>query len=222
MYVKKLVQQTQRYEFADGLRDLQLASMMATMGFATWVIFDKMDVWMPFTIELAGRVGGWGRWSMMLVVLLPSLLGLGVLLVMRLVRRRWLWRNTGIVKPSRQIVPLRVTLISVVIVLAALGLGALMQTFRTNDDLFLLRLLFIASGWSFGYTLVEMGQRLDLQRYVRVGLGISAVTAILLFLPLTVGQTALWWGLAWGAALALSGIGPLREAAHKASEGGHE
>lgn len=220
--VNKLVQQTQRYEFSDGLRDFQLGLMMLASGIMTWFIFDQASVWMPIMVELGKRFGTLGRTTALIIVLVPSLLTLSALLVMRFLRRRWLWRDTGYVKSKQIAVPFHVTLISVIVMLVPLGIGMLLQAINLVDDIFLLRLVFIASGWSFGYTLIAMGQRLDLPRYVQVGWWISVLTAPLLVLPLTVGVTALWWGLLWGVALTLSGINPLRDAARRASEVSHE
>ena len=209
--VKKLVQQTQRYEFSDGLRDFQFALMMAAGGFGYWLVFDQMDRWMSLMIDLANRFGYLGRWSLILVALIPGILALAALLVIRYLRRRWLWRASGYVKPARWMVPRRVTLISLVIMAVGLVAGILLQMAALTDDMFLLRILIVSSGWSFGYTLAEMGRRLDLPRYIRVGLLTSVATTPLLFLPLTVGQTGLVWGLLWGVALTISGLGPLLE-----------
>ncbi|MBX3082290.1 MAG: hypothetical protein KF716_11710 [Anaerolineae bacterium] len=220
--VDKLVQQTQRYEFSDGLRDFQLGLMMAASGIMTWFIFDHANIWLSIMVELGKRFGTLGRTTTMIIVLIPSLLTLAALLVMRVLRRRWLWRNTGYVKSKQIVVPFHISLISVIVMLVPLGIGMLLQTAQLVDDLFLLRVIFIASGWSLGYTLIAMGQRLDLPRYIQVGLWTSLLTTIFLLLPLTVGQTALLWGLAWAATLTLSGINPLRDAARRADEVSHE
>ncbi|MBZ0277153.1 MAG: hypothetical protein K8I60_13465, partial [Anaerolineae bacterium] len=121
--VKRIIQQTEQYEFADGLRELQLAVMMVASGVMAWFVFDLMGWWMPILVEWMHSVGKWMGWSIQMVVLLPALAALVMLLVIRFARRRWLWRETGVVKPNRRIVPLRVTLISLAITLAGLGIG---------------------------------------------------------------------------------------------------
>lgn len=209
--VKKLIQQTQQYEFSDGLREMQLALMMAATGLATWFVFDLMGFWMPILVGWMRTIGDWTGWSIQLVVLLPALLALVALLAMRFIRRRWLWRESGLVKPNRQIVPLRVTLISLGITLAGVGAGIFAQVVLPVGELFLLKMIFIASGWSFGYTLVAMGDTLDLSRLRRVGLFGTVVPTLLIVLPLTIGQMVLIWGLIWSAALGISGMGPLRQ-----------
>lgn len=220
--VKKLMQQTQRYEFSDGMRDLQLAIMMAAFGLVTWFVFDHGRTWLVWTVELAERFGVVGRWVPLLITLIPALLTLALLLVLRRIRRRWLWRSSGYVKPGRWIVPRRVTLISFGIILAATAIGILLQRTLPEDELFLLRVILIASGWSFGYTLVEMGRRLSIPRYLWVGTLGSVATTPALTLPLTVGQTALACGLIWGALLTVSSVQPLRAAMQAAGETRHE
>lgn len=216
--VKKLIQQTQQYEFSDGLREMQLALMMAATGLATWFVFDLMGFWLPILVGWMQTIGDWTGWSIQLVVLLPALLALVALLAMRFIRRRWLWRESGLVKPNRQIVPLRVTLISLGITLAGVGAGIFAQVVLPVGELFLLKMIFIASGWSFGYTLVAMGDTLDLSRLRRVGLFGTVVPTLLIVLPLTIGQMVLIWGLIWSAALGISGMGPLRQKIQAARE----
>jgi len=216
--VKKLIQQTQQYEFADGLREIQLAVMMVASGLVTWFVFDLMDVWIPVLVGWMRTIGDWTGLSIQLVVLLPAVLALVMLLAIRVIRRRWLWRESGLVRPSRQIVPLRVTLTSVGITLAGLALGIILQAGLPVGDLFLLKILFIASGWSFGYTLAMVGSALDLPRLWRAGLSGAVVPTLLLVFPLTIGQTALVWGLIWGAVLGISGMGPLVQKSQAARE----
>ncbi len=216
--VKKLIQQTQQYEFVDGLREMQLAVMMAAIGLTAWFVFDLIGIWMPVLAGWMRTIGAWTGLSIQLVVLLPALLALVALLAMRFARRRWLWRESGLVKPNRQIVPLRVTLISVGVLLAGIALGVLLQVIFPVGDLFLMKMIYIASGWSFGYTLITMGNILGLSRLRRVGLFGAVVPTLLIVLPLTIGQMVLIWGLIWGAALGISGMGPLRQKIQAARE----
>ena len=220
--VQGLVQQTQRYEFSDGLRDLQLALLLSSMGVVNWLIFDYMNEWVSLMIDLAARFGVVGRWSVMFVVMIPAVLALFALLVIRIVRRRWLWRASGYVKARRWLVPRRVTVISFIIILVTFAIGMLLQSQLPADEMFLLRLLLVASSWSFGYTLIEMGRLLDLPRYLRAGILGSAVTTLLLFLPLTVGQTSLLWGLLWGILLTVSAYPVVRQAVRSAREASYE
>ena len=114
------------------------------------------------------------------------------------------------------------TLLLLIAMVAALAVGAVVQSTQPEDELFLLRVILVASGWSFGYTLIEMGRRLNLSRYIWVGAFGIITTTPLLLLSLTVGQAGLGCGLLWGAALAVSSIQPLREAMQAAGETRHD
>jgi hypothetical protein len=208
--VEKLIQQTRQYEFADGLRDLQLAVLLTLGGVAVWLSLNP--VWMMVVVNLVNRLGRWAAWLNMLPLVLVCLAGWGMLRLMDTLRRRWLWRESGMVKPSRWMVPRLVTVLSALILLGGLALGfGLRYLGRVGDDL-ALRMLWAATGWSFGYTLVGMGQHVGLRRYVWLG-GVGGVlSTALLFLPLAFGQAGLAFGLLWGLLLAASGAVVLRRA----------
>src|SRR3972149_8888527 len=90
----------------------------------------------------------------------------------------------------------------------ALGLGLL--RLGIGDPSFQLRMLWTATGWSFGFTLVAMGRLLDLARYRWLGLTGGGLSAALLFLALPFPQGSLLFGLLWCALLAGSGLITLR------------
>ena len=211
--VKKLVQQTQQYEFSDGLRDFQFAIMMAAGGFGYWFVFDQMDKWMSLMIDLANRFGFLGRWSLILVALIPGLLALAALLVIRYLRKRWLWRTTGYVKSARWMVPRRVTLISFLIMAVGLVAGVLLQRDVSTGDMFL-----TADAHRLKWLVIRLHPRRNgtppglatlHTSWHPCGCGDHSA-------PFTTpddGQTGLVWGLVWGVALTISGLGPFLETA---------
>jgi hypothetical protein len=144
----------------------------------------------------------------------------GMLRLMRVVRRRWLWRQSGVVNASRWVVPRRVNILSFVIILGGIALGLGLRFLGWADDAFVLRLFWAATGWGFGYTLYAMGRHLDLPRYRSLGLigGLGSFSA--LFLPLGFAQTALVFGLLWGVLLGISGVIALRGASAAVREAG--
>jgi hypothetical protein len=221
--VRKLVHQTQRYEFSDGLRDLQWALVMITIGITTWVIFDNANAWVALSLDLNARFGDFGVWVLgLLLIVVPWVPALATLLVMRYIRQRYLWRESGYVESKRWMVSRSVMLGGFVIVMLALALGAWLQIHAPPNEMFLFRVIIVAGGWSTAYILVQIGRQFDLPRYVWVGIIGSLTTAVLLFLPITVGQMGLVWGLIWGGLLVISGYRPLREAIRNASESHHE
>ncbi|MEW5721356.1 MAG: hypothetical protein AB1817_22200 [Chloroflexota bacterium] len=217
--VDRLVKQTRQYEFADGLRDLQFALLFLAGGLIAWLATEPL--WFAFVRGLAQTFGRWAAWASLLIVFLPALAALGMLGVMNLLRRRWLWRVSGVVKPSRLIVPRRVSVISVAIMLGSIALGFALRQFGWADDGFVLRMLWAGTGWSFGYTLIALGQSIDLARYIRLGAVGALASTALLFAPLTFGQAALALGLLWGVLLSVSGMTTLRTMLRSARDAHH-
>lgn len=210
--VENLVRKTQQYEFSDGLRDMQFAILMIGTGLTTWLIMDRADIWLVAMWRLADTLGSWARWLTMLLGFIPALLTAGALALMNYVRRRWLWQESGFVKPMNIVVPRRVTIISVALFLLGMAIGLGGSSLGLAGDHFALRALFAASGWSFGYSLFGLGKSINLQRYVRLGLIGGLASTILFILPITSGQAALVLGLGWGLALIISGFKPFRNA----------
>ena len=208
--VDKLIRQTRQYEFADGLRDLQMAMLLGLGGVAVWFTLEPM--WMSFVANLVKTWGRWAAWINMLPVILAPLAAWGMLRLMNVLRQRWLWRDSGMVKSSRWIVPRRVNILSAVIMLGGVALGFGLRSLGWADDVFMLRTLWAATGWSFGYTLVGVGRNIGLMRYVWLGVIGGLASTSLLFLSLTFSQTALVFGLGWCLLLAVSGTVVLRHA----------
>ncbi len=209
--VDRLILETRRYEFSDGLRDFQLALLMGLGGLGTWLALEP--AWMAFVARTAVRYGRWAAWVGMAPMVLLLLAVWGMLRVMAVVRRRWLWRESGMVSPVRWAVPRRVNVASAVILLGGVALGFGLTRLGYGDGTFLLRMLWTATGWAFGYTLFAMGRFLELPRYRGLGLTGGALSTLLLFLPLPFGQASLAFGLLWCALLAGSGLVALRRAA---------
>jgi len=208
--VDKLIRQTRQYEFSDGLRDLQMAVLLGIGGMTVWLSLEPM--WMTFVGNMVKVFGRWAAWVNMLPVFLAPLAVLGTLGLMNTLRRRWLWRESGMVKSSRWIVPRRVNVLSAVVLLAGLALGFGLRYLGQVDDSFVLRMLWAATGWAFGYTLVGVGRHISLSRYIWLGVVGGLISTVVLFLPLTFGQTSLIFGSAWCLLLATSGIVTLRRA----------
>ena len=208
--VKHLIQDTRRYEFADGLRDIQMAIYFALSSVVVWLVFQPF--WVTLLGDLVERYGRAAAWLGILVALIAPLAVIGMLGLMNFVRKRWLWRESGMVKPSRWVVPRRVTVLSVVILLAGLAFAVFARRQGWVEDSFILRMLWTASGWSFAYTLISMGREIDLDRYLLIGAIGGLLSTFLLFLPLTFAVAALVFGLSWGVLLSISGILTLRRA----------
>jgi hypothetical protein len=209
--VEQLIQKTRRYEYADGLRDLQLAALFGFGGLAAWIGFEPF--WLRFIGYMVKTFGRWAAWVGMLPVVLMPLAVWGMVRVMDILRRRWLWRESGMVKPSRWIVPRRINVISTVILLGGIAIGLGLRQLGWVEKNFILHMLWTATGWSFGYTLFAMGRDIDLRRYLWLGVIGGVLSTVMLFLPLSFGMSSLVFGLIWFFLLTTSGMLTLRAVA---------
>jgi hypothetical protein len=144
----------------------------------------------------------------------------GMVAVMRALRRHWLWARTGDVTPARMVVPRRVNLIGAVILIGGIAVGVLLWTQRIVDDTFALRILWAATGWSFGYTLLGIGREIGVPRFIWIGPIGGAASTLVLVPPISFGQAALFLGLGWCVILGVSGAVTLRQAWLRAGEVG--
>lgn len=208
--VNQLIKKTRQYEFSDGLRDVQLAILLGFGGVTAWLSFQ------PFWISVIGyfvkTFGRWAAWIGMLPMVLVLLAVWGMLALMKHLRQRWLWRESGMVKASRWMVPRRVNVISFFILLGGLGVGLGLRWMGWVNDSFVLRMLWTATGWSFGYTLIGVGSDIGLPRYLWLGAIGGLISTPILFLSLNFGQSCLVFGLTWFILLMASGIITLRGA----------
>jgi hypothetical protein len=218
---KKIILKTKQYEFADGLRDIQLGIVLIMMG-GVWFWLMYQPSWMMFMIQV-GR--DYGRWAVLVAFLLvyciPIVAALGMQRVMENIRGRWLWRESGMVKSSRILVPRHINILAVVIFISALLLGLRFQSLLETGDFYLMSLIMVAIGWSFGFTLVGLGVNLKLRRYVIMGVvGGVASTALFLYQSSLTGAGLLSF-LGWGLILLISGLVVLKRVWPEIREGSH-
>ena len=208
--LEQIIQKTRQYEFSDGLRDLQFAVLCGFGGLSAWLSFEPF--WMTIIGNAIKTFGRWAAWIGMLPVVLYILAVLGMLRLMEHFRKRWLWRDTGMVKASKWLVSCRVNLISAIIILGGISISLGLHYVGRMSDALVLRMIWTATGWGFGYTLIGVGQDIGLPRYIWVGAAGGLVSTIMLFLPLSFGQSSLVFGLIWFFLLMVSGIFTLRSA----------
>jgi hypothetical protein len=208
--VPGLIRRTQQYEFIDGLRDLQLSIILGLGGAMIWFAFSPR--WASLLQTLIARFGRWATWTGMVVVFLPALAAWAMLGLMRFLRRRWLWVSSGTANPHRIVVPRRVNLIAAALLVIGIGIGVLLWAQGIVGDVFALRALWAATGWTFGYTLYGVGRHIGLARYVWIGAIGGVASSVPLLVPLGFASAALALGLGWCVVLAGSGFICLRQA----------
>ena len=118
---------------------------------------------------------------------------------------RWLWRESGIVKPVRWVVPRRVNILSAVIIVTGMAPGLGLRVLEKVDASFLFRIFWSMTGWAFGSTLIRVGRHINLTRYVWLGSVGGLASTLVLFLPFPFRQVSLIFWLSWSLLILISG-----------------
>lgn len=203
-----LIRAARRYEFADGLRDLQLAGVIALVGgmAAFTYLPEGIRIYMQWSIWFNER---WGRLAAFLPLLLfflaLTLLLAGSVRVMGSIRRRWLWRESGTAKPRTWGMSRPATILAALVLLVSIVGGVLLWMAGVVEADFALRMIWAASGWALGVELYFMGRSLNLPRYRWIGGLGGLASSALLILPLSFGTSALAFAAGWAITLTISG-----------------
>jgi hypothetical protein len=207
--VDHLIQRARRYEFADGLRDLQLATVIALVGglAAFTYLPGGIRIYMQWSVWFHEHLGRLAAFLPMLLFFLGLLLLMSASVrVMGSVRRRWLWKESGTAQPRAWGMSRPATILAAAVLLISIVGGVLLWMAGYVGADFALRMIWAASGWALGIELYVMGRSIDLARYRWIGgLGGLASTA-LLCLPLSFGASALAFAAGWAATLTASGV----------------
>jgi hypothetical protein len=209
--VMKLQRNTARYEFADGIRDFQNAFWMLMMGFYVWLAWDLSAVWQP-VVESARDHGSIG-----VLVLVMAFFSLPVILFQAslyflntYIRRGWLWRETGFVKPKAWIVS-RSVLLRAFILLFGLSVGVAWLAIQWNMPWLIVRAPYIGTGLGIASMYFALSNQLALDRYWWLACVGAIGTLIIALLPVSAGMAGLMLGVFWAGALTTSGIYALRQ-----------
>ena len=218
--IAQLQRQTKRYELADGVRDWQSALWIAVMGIYAWLVWDMPALYLGALLDFMER---FGRLFSVLVVFgialaLPLVLTEGALRLMNeWLRRRWLWRETGIIKPAKWILPRRILFAEFVLMLVVF-LACFFIAQSTGDPWFIIKGIYGGMGIAFAYGYWALGGHYQIARYRPMALLGSVGTIVLMSLPLTAGASCLVLSLWWSAMLMLSGAVGIHQAARSTQE----
>lgn len=203
--VNNLMLATKQYEFRDGLRDIQMGLFMVAIGALTWLVISP--IWVTFIYTLAIDFGRWAMLTTLIglyLILIATALGMQWLI--NFARRRWLWRDSGYVKVSRNLVSRRTILIAGAVFVIGLVVGFRFSPMLEVDEWYVARVLFAAMGWGYGVGFVAFGLDIKLRRYIWLGLIGGLASTLLLFTSLEFGHAGLAFGLGWGSILLASGM----------------
>ena len=206
--VDGLIRKTRRYEFADGLVDLQMALTMASLGTLFPIVFSGALI--RLGSALAEALGAWARWLSFIVLAIPALVALGSRHLLKYVRRRWLWRASGFVDPLPSAVSPRALILGTLILVVGIVAAVMLYRSGSVDEMLPMRMLVAGSGWAQGIATIGLSRVTGLSRYAWLGIAGGLVSTVFLFLPLRFDQAWLAFALLWATAFAVSGLVTLR------------
>ncbi len=212
--VSQLQQRTQGYEFADGIRELQFAFWVLVTGFYGWVVWDMPAMWQPFAEWVRAQ-------NVVVMILVTFVLPIGVPLVISQVglkwaneylRRRWLWRNTGFIKPKSWIMPRRTLFVSFAMMFAVFIAG-IWLAIHLKDFTFIIRGVYVSASVANAYMSLMIAMQFRIPRYRIIAVVGLLITLILALLPLRAGLFVLVISGFWGGMLIVSGLYAMRQMA---------
>lgn len=200
-----LILETKRYEFLDGMRDIQLGVFFILMGIAFWIGFQPF--WWRMLLWLGERTEPLLMMMVaILLLVLPALIAVLLLPLMKVIRQRWLWRESGMVTPLRQAVPMGITMVTIVVFLVSSIIGLLVGFTQGLPSFFAWNLLWTVTGWSFGSMLLMLGMHLKIKRYTWLGIIGGLASCVIMWATIDLTQPVLVFGLGWGILLLVSGL----------------
>ncbi len=215
-----LTRQTRRFDFEDGLTDLQVSALFLVMSLGAAFFFSTAGLtWFTKALILQREIT---------LVALAGIFGCFILgafgsrrLIAR-VRREYFWKDRGEIVPLPVQVDKWVTVLSaaVFLILMIFGLWALLR--GGSDDQAILRLLVAASGVATGIIYLGMGRSIRLNRYLPVGIVGGLLSGVLFFIPLTWSESWLGLGAIWTTVLLISGLSALRRTRLSMAEANHD
>jgi hypothetical protein len=208
--VDDLVRRTRRYEFSDGLVELQISAVLLSVGVLVALVFGP--VFSRLVLGLSRALGSWAKWLAVLILLLPPLVAYGGRHLLRYVRRRWLWRASGFVEPLPSAVSRWTLVLATALVVVSIVVGLLLVRSGYGGPMLLLRILVASVGWAQGATMIGVSRATGLSHHAWVGIVGGLASTALLLVELPFGQAWLALSLLWALAFAVSGLVSLRRA----------
>jgi hypothetical protein len=203
-----LTRQTRRLEFEDGLNDFQNGLVFLILGLLASLFMSTTGItWymraMLFNQELT---------TIALLALIPLLylLTFGLRRLIRLYRRKVLWRHLGEMEPFRWQVDSRVNVLATAIGLIVVIGGFVLLRNEPMDLDAGMRVIAGAGGIATAVIYLALGRSFGLARYRWVGMVGGLLSALLIIAPLNVSISWLAFGIIWALTLSISGAVALR------------
>lgn len=214
-----IIKRTKQYEFQDGLRDIQLGVFFLVFGISFWAGYQPF--WWRFLFSVREAAGSFGMFTLALLMFAtPALVTIWSQPLIRAVRQRWLWRESGMVKPLRQMIPTWITIMVAVVFVVSFIIGILLSPQQMGlPSFFLWNWLWTVNGWVFGLSLAALGKHLSIRRYLWLGIAGGLASTGLMALEKSLVLPALVFGLGWGVLLTVVGAVVLGRVWPKAGAG---
>jgi hypothetical protein len=206
--VDDLVRKTRRYEFADGLVDLQMSVILIALGVLSPLVFTRAFV--RLGLRLAEALGSWAMWLTMLIVLLPAVIAIGTRRLVRYVRRRWLWCDSGFVEPLPSAASGGTLVLATALIVVGIVTGVILYRSGRAEAMLPLRMLVAGAGWAQGAIMIGVSRKTGMSRYAWLGVVGGLASTVFLAFHLSFGLTWLAFCLLWASAFAVSGLLSLR------------
>jgi len=219
--LENLIRSTKQYEFKDGLREIQIGMyLFATTGIL-WLGFQPF--WLRLILRIKEAGGADTYWLAILLTLVLPIVTIAVIqLLIRYIRSRFLWVETGEVKPSRRMIPFVDSLAAVLIMLAAVGAGVLLASRENQQAEVVWRWLWLGAGLGTAYPLFALGRRYGFARMKWEAIIGGFYSILLLLIPFsTFPGPALCFGVGWGLLLCTGGGLALYQAWQQKEAGSH-
>jgi hypothetical protein len=216
-----LIRSTKQYEFKDGLREIQIGLYLLALTGLIWLGFQPE--WLRFILRIKQTGGIDTSWLAVLLFLFSPIALLALIhLLIRYLRRRFLWAETGEVQPVRRVVSFADSLAAVLILFTAVAVGILLAGRDDQQVEVVWRWIWLGAGLGTAWPLYALGRRYDLARLKWEAIIGSVYSALLIRLPFsTFPGPALGFGIGWGLLLCIGGGLALQQAWRQKDAGSH-
>jgi hypothetical protein len=219
--LENLIRSTKRYEFLDGLREIQIGLYLMVLTGITWVGFQPF--WLRFVLRIKETGGSDTSWIAVFLLLFTPIVILALIhLLIGYLRRRFLWVESGEVQPGRRMVPFSNSLAAAAILLAAVAVGAFLASRENQQVEVVWRWIWVGAGLATAYPLFALGRRYGFARMKWEAIIGGIYSLLLLFIPFsTFPGPALGFGIGWGLLLCAGGGLALYQAWQQKGAGSH-
>jgi hypothetical protein len=216
------IQQTPPEVFeVEGVGDLRIAGLFLILALFTGLTFEPLGLfWISDRIvRLQRTFGDWVVWLPLIAYLLGlALILLGTSALFNWVQRRWMASYPGSITLQGLDVPRNYSFLAAIVILSSILVSILFYQQGRVEVGFILRMIWVSSGWAFGILLFFIGLNSQIPHYIWLGLVGTFLTTVALLLQESIGGSAVLVFGGWGLALGIAALLTLRMSLAKLGE----